>query len=133
MKKMLPLLIVFGTIAGAQAQSSRTYPSSGHNSRDVILGSENNNNRYENSSRFDNRYSFSAMERDRELERIDRKYDQCTRQLKKDRQLRPAEKRYQLQRLQEQRSAETRLVWQRFNSSRNTFNDDGNRRNDRRW
>jgi uncharacterized protein YxeA len=139
MKKILTLLIAVGAITVAQAQGSRSYPDD-RNGRDVILGSQNdryerndrNDRVYGNNSRYT--YSFSARERDRQIERIDRDYDKRIRQVERDRYLRSYEKTSQIRRLEDQKRQEIAQVWERFRSSNNMHADNryqGN--NNRRW
>jgi hypothetical protein len=131
MKKILTLLIAFGAIASVQAQSSR-YPSDRNESRDIILGDQNSRT-YEGNSRYGNGYSFSARERDEQIDRINREFNQRIRRVERDRWMRTYEKRREVQRLEEQRKSEIRQVWERFRNSRNTYRDYDYRRNDRRW
>ena len=136
MKRILTLLFAIGAITVAQAQNSRSYPDD-RSGRDVILGDRNDRNdrydgRYENNSRYT--YSFSAKERDRQIDRIDREYDKRIRQVERDRYIRSYEKSSQIRRLEEQKRQEIAQVWQRFRSSNNQHADSryqGN--NNRRW
>ena len=133
MKRILTLLIALGAIASVQAQSR----DGRYENRDVILGDQNNrtydNNRsYENNSRYGG-YNFSARERDQQIDRINRGYDQRIRQVQRDRWMRTYEKRNQVQRLEDQRRNEIRQVWERFRNSRNQYRDNDYRRNDGRW
>jgi len=139
MKRILTLLIAVGAITVAQAQSSRSYPDSRYG-RDVILGDRNDRNdrndrydgRYENNSRYT--YSFSAKERDKQIDRIDREYDKRIRQVEKNRSLRSYEKTSQIRRLEDQKRQEIVQVWQRFRSSNNTHADSRyQQNNNRRW
>lgn len=129
MKRILTLAIALGAIVSANAQFSRSYPSDRNDSRDVISGS---NQPYEKTARY-NTYNFSERERNMQLERINRDYDFRIRQVQYDRWMRSNEKRYQVQRLEDQRRDEIRLVWERFKNNRNGYRDNDNRRNDRRW
>ena len=138
MKRILTLLIAVGAITVAQAQSSRSYPD-GRYGRDVILGSQNGNNgtydrndrTYENNSRYS--YSFSAKERDKQIDRIGRDFDKRIRQVERDRYIRSYEKNQQIRRLEDQRRQEIAQVWERFRSSNNMHADNRYQRNNRRW
>lgn len=136
MKRILTLLIAVGAITLAQAQSSRSYPDGRYESRDVILGDrngryENNDRTYENNSRYT--YSFSARERDRQIERIDRDYARRIRQVERDRYIRSYEKYSHIRRLEDQKRGEIAQVWERFRSSNNLHADSRYQRNNRRW
>jgi hypothetical protein len=133
MKKILTLLIALGAIVGAQAQSSRSYPNDDRYGRDVILGDRNDRNdrTYENNSRYS--YSMSVDERDRQIDRIAREYDRRIRKVERDRWIRSSEKSYQIRQMENQKREEIRLVWERFRSSNNLYNDNRSQRNNRRW
>lgn len=121
MKKIFTLLILLGAVVAVRAQSSsRPYPNDRYNSRDVILG-DRNDGRYENNRRYT--YSFTARERDQQLDRINRSYDQRIRQVERDRRMRSYERNAQIRRLEEQRRDEIRQVWEHFRSSNNLQND----------
>src|ERR1043165_2580901 len=111
MKKILTLLIAVGAVIGAQAQYSHPYPDGRDNDRDVILGQRNDRS-YDNNSRYN--YSFSARERDEQINRINREFDKRIRDIQRDRRLRYDEKSYQTRRLEDQRREEIRQVWERF-------------------
>lgn len=130
MKRILTLMIAFGAIVSATAQSSRSYPSDRNDSRDVFLRQQSERT-YGNNSR--NNYSFTANERDRQIDRINGDFDVRIRRVERDRRLRSSEKAYQVRRLEEQRRNEVSQVWERFRNSRNSNSDNGYRRNDRRW
>jgi hypothetical protein len=140
MKKILTLLFAVGAIAVAQAQTSR-YPDDRYG-RDVILGDQSgrtdrddrdyrNNRTYENNSRYS--YSFSAKERDKQIDRINRDYEKRIRQVERDRYLRSYEKSTQVRRLEEQRRQEISQVWDRFRSNNNRHSDNRYQANNRRW
>ena len=129
MKRILTLAIALGAIVSANAQFAHTYPADRNDSRDVISGS---NQPYEKTARY-NTYNFSERERDMQLERINRDFELRIRQVQYDRWMRSNEKRYQVQRLEDQRREEIRQVWDRFKNNRNGYHDNDNRRNDHRW
>ncbi|HUC81585.1 MAG TPA: hypothetical protein VMR70_11755 [Flavisolibacter sp.] len=139
MKKILTLMMAVGTITLAQAQSSRSYPDGRYGTKDVILGSQNdrndrndrNNRTYGNNSRYT--YSFSAKERDKAIDRIDRDYDKRIRQVERDRSLRSYEKTSQIRRLQEQKRHEVAQIWERFRNNSNVHRDNSYQRNNRGW
>jgi len=140
MKRILTLLFAVGAITVAQAQNSRSYPDDRYG-RDVILGDRNDRNdrsdrndrTYENNSRYN--YSFSSKERDKQIDRINREYDQRIRKVEKDRYSRSYERTSQVRRLEDQRRQEIAQVWERFRSSNNQHADNRYQRNDnnRRW
>ena len=133
MKKILTLLIALGAIVGAQAQPSRSYPNDDRYGRDVILGDRNDRNdrTYENNSRYS--YSMSVDERDRQIDRIAREYDRRIRKVERDRWIRSSEKSYQIRQIENQKREEIHLVWERYRSSNNLYNDNRSQRNNRRW
>jgi len=122
MKKILAVLLALGSITTVFAQHGQR-----NESRDVILGQGNNKTIYNN--RYDN-YSMTARERDREIVRIQREYDQRINAVKWNRYLRNAEKRRQIRSLEAQRDQEIRWLNERFYSY-NRNNSYG--RNDRRY
>ena len=122
MKKILAVLLALGSITTVFAQHGQR-----NESRDVILGQGNNKTIYNN--RYDN-YSMTARERDREIVRIQREYDQRINAVKWNRYLRNAEKRRQIRSLEAQRDQEIRWLNERFYSY-NLNNSYG--RNDRRY
>ena len=142
MKKILTLLFAVGAITITQAQSSRSYPNDRNTTRDVILGDRNDgNDRHNRNDRYDNRYenksrsvySFSARERDKQIDRINREYDKKVRQVERDRRMRSSEKSYTLRQLEGERRTELRQVWDRFQSRNNAHNDNRYTTNNRRW
>ena len=138
MKRILTLLLAVGVITVAQAQSSRSN-SHDRNNRDVILGDRNDmasrndryEERYENNTRHS--YSFSARERDRQIDRINRDFDKQTRQAERSRYMRSSERQYQIRRLEAQRRNAIREVWDRFQSRSNTHSDNRYNTNNHRW
>lgn len=142
MKKILTLLIAVGALTLAQAQSSRSYPDNRNTTRDVILGDRNDGmDRNNRNDRYDNRYehnsrsvySFSAREREKQIDRINREYDKKVRQVERDRRMRSSEKSYRLRQLEGERRTELRQVWDRFQSRNNAHNDNRYASNNRRW
>lgn len=128
-------MMAVGAITAAQAQSPRPYPDGGYETRDVILGGQQDryerNDRTYGNSRYT--YSFSARERDKQLDRIDRDFDKRIRWVERDRYLRSYEKSAQIRRLQEQKRHEIAQVWDRFRNSNNLHRDNSYQRNNRRW
>ena len=133
MKRILTLLFAVGAFTVINAQGSRSYPDDRYG-RDVILGDRNNSDRndrtYEN-SRYT--YSFSARERDKQIDRIERNYEKRIRQVERDRYLRSYEKSAQVRRLEEQKRQEIVQVWERYRSNSNLHSDSHYQRSDRRW
>ena len=137
MKRILTLLFAVGVITTVQAQTSRSYPNDRSAGRDVILGDRNDgigrDDRYEGRYENNNRYSFSARERDKQIDRINRNYDKRIRQVERDRRLRSSERSYQIRRLEDQRRQEIREVWDRFQSRSHVHGDSRYNTNNRRW
>jgi hypothetical protein len=139
MKRILTLLFAVGAITVAQAQSSRSYPNDRDTNRDLILGDRNDKSsrndrydgRYENNTRYT--YSFSARERDKQVDRINRDYDKKTRQVERERRMRSSEKSYKLRQLESQRREEIRQVWDRFQSRNNVHSESRYNTENRRW
>ena len=133
MKRILTLLFAVGAFTVINAQGSRSYPDDRYG-RDVILGDRNNSDRndriYEN-SRYT--YSFSARERDKQIDRIERNYEKRMRQVERDRYLRSYEKSAQVRRLEEQKRQEIVQVWERYRSNSNLHSDSRYQRSNRRW
>ena len=133
MKRILTLSIALIAVTGAFAQKSNSYPNRG-NDRDVILGGDNNRSVYNNgSSRYNNGYTFSARERDVEIQRINREFDYKIRDVEQARRMRSSEKNYQIRLLEQQRRQQVKAVKDRFQDSRNQYNNSSYSRNDRRW
>jgi hypothetical protein len=139
MKRILTLLLAVGTLTVTQAQSSRSYPNDRSTNRDVILGDRNDRNdrndrynkRYENNTRYS--YAFSARDRDKQIDRINKDYDKRIRQVERDRRMRSAEKSYKVRQLEAERRQEIREVWDRFQSRNNSHNDNRYNTDKRRW
>ncbi|MBB1284497.1 hypothetical protein HRH25_08945 [Flavisolibacter sp. BT320] len=139
MKRILTLLLAVSTLTVVQAQSSRSHPNDRSTNRDVILGDRNDRNdrnerydkRYENNTRYS--YAFSARERDKQIDRINKDYDKRIRQVERDRRMRSSEKSYKLRQLEAERRQEIREVWDRFQSRNNSHNDNRYNTEKRRW
>jgi hypothetical protein len=126
MKKIFTLMIALGAIVVANAQSSHDYPNGSYN-RDVAYG----NRPYENNVR--NTYVFSARERDAQIDRINRDFDQRIRKIDHSWFTSNREKQFRMQQLDAQRKDEIRMVWERFRSSNNAYSDNRYDRNRGRW
>ena len=129
MKKIFTLMIVLGAVIVANAQPPHTYPDGRYDSRDVVLG-RNDNRPYDNNVRYGN--AMNERERDRLIERINRDFDQQIRRVQYDRWLRPVEKDFQIRRLESQRRDAVRDVWDRYRNSNRRY-DDHYPQNNRRW
>lgn len=130
MKKILTLFIALGAAGGVFAQHSNPYPDRGP-SHDVILGGGNDRTVYNNdNSRYDSYYS--AKERDRETQRINREFEARIRDVERNRWMRPSEKSYQIRLLEQQRWQQVQAVKNRFQNNRNRYDDPYERKN-RRW
>lgn len=132
MKKMITLSIALIAVTSVFAQYPNSYPNSTER-RDVILGGGNNREVYNNSgSRYD-AYNFSAKERDSEIQRINREFEYRMRDVQRDRWMRSSEKSYQTRLLEQQRRQQLKAVKDRFQNSRNRYNNNSYSRTDRRW
>lgn len=130
MKKIFTLLFALGGVAVAQAQYAHGYPDDRNRDRDVILG-QRNESVYGNNSRY--AYSFSERDRDKQIDRINKDYDKRIRKIEKERRMSSYDKNYQIRRLEDQRRDEIRMVWDRFRSSNNAYNNGRYQQNNRRW
>lgn len=117
MKKIFTLVFSLGVITAAFAQSGR------RESRDVILGQDQNRTVYGNDGRNidHNNGNFSTRERDEQISSVQREYNRKIQTVKRDHYLRSGEKRRQIHFLENERDARIRNIWQRYNdrSSRN--------------
>jgi hypothetical protein len=127
MKKILTLLIAFGTVAAVQAQTSRDearrvilgQPKSGNyptDSRDVILGGGN----YPNSSYPNNNYPYGS--REAQVEQINRDYNYRIQQVRNNRYISRAERERQIRALEREREMRIRNLNRQNNGNygRNT-------------
>jgi hypothetical protein len=117
MKKAFALLFALGAMTAVFAQNGR----SRNESRDVILGSENNRPVYNDrrgddrrDDRYDNNRYFSKKELDDRIERINRDYAWKIESVKRDRYLRNAEKKRQVRALENERKERIREIRERF-------------------
>ena len=119
MKKILVLLITATMVSSAFAQYG--------NQRDAVF----NNGRYEherNNNRNSNYYSFSARERDMQIDQINREYDRKEREVRNRLFVSRSKKEKLMWELQEQRRNEIRNVYAKFNDRRNRYDDNDHKR-----
>jgi hypothetical protein len=114
MKKIFTILVAAASVTIASAQSKGSW---GHDekssSRDVILG-QSNSTVYKNNTASYGSSSFSIKERDAQVKRINREFDQKINAVQRDRHLRFYEKSRQIKMLERQRDEQIRDVQQRF-------------------
>jgi hypothetical protein len=132
MKSILPLSFAFIAATRAFAKNSNSYPNRG-SIRDVILGGDNNRSFFNNGSSRYNGYIFSAKERDYEIQRINLEFDYKIRDVQEARQMLSSEKNYQIRQLEQQRRRQVKAMKDRFQDSRNQYNNSSYSRADRRW
>jgi len=125
MKKIFTILLAAGSVTFASAQSSHNNSWNGDekgNSRDVILG-QSNSSVYRNNTMVYNDRSFGNQDRDWQIQRINREFDQRIAEVKYDRHLRQYEKNRQIKMLERQRDEQIREVQMRFDNNRNRHDD----------
>jgi hypothetical protein len=121
MKKIFTILLAVGTVGFASAQSSHNSDfgrDSKGNSRDVILGQQGSNVHRTYGSN-----SFSMKERDEQIRRITREFDQKIEMVKRDRHIRSYEKSRQIKMLERQRNDQIKDVQKRYDNDRNKHDD----------
>ena len=127
MKKILALFFALGAITAAFAQNGL----SRDESRDVILGKENNRTVYDDrrdDGRYENRDNdrYGKNELEDRIAIIKREFDWKIESLKRDRYLKNGEKKRRVRALENERDDRVREARQRFY-------DDRNYRNSRRY
>ena len=118
MKKLFALLFTLGAMTSAFAQNGRNR----NDSRDVILGNENNRSGNED-RRYDGDYNKNEL--DTRIARINREFDWKIESVKRDCYLRNGEKKRQIRALENERRERIREARDR--------NNDRNYRNGRRY
>lgn len=120
MKKLLIVLLATGMVSAVSAQ-----PGYQKNHNEVAYG--HNDNRSSNNGFNDNR-----KERDQQIERINRDFDQQIRMIRADRYMRPAVNNRKINLLEKQRDQQCSKVIARFSNNRyGNYNDDYVRNNKR--
>src|SRR4051812_1721571 len=113
MKKIFTILLAVGSVTFASAQSSSHNGNFGQsNSRDIVLG-QSGSSVYKNNNTSYGSYSFTARERDEQIQRINREFDQKMTAVRRDRHLRSGEKTRQIKMLERQRDDQIRQVQMR--------------------
>jgi hypothetical protein len=118
MKKLLMVLLTVGIVSAVSAQPGG---SKGQNDR----GYSHNNDKH------DNNYGNDLRERDRQIQLINRDFDQQIRAIRYDRFVRSGQKNRRINALEKQRSQQLSIVMQRF--SKNSRYSDDYARNNRRF
>jgi DNA-binding helix-hairpin-helix protein with protein kinase domain len=133
MKKIFTIILAVGTVTFASAQSSshdgKWSSNDKGSSRDMVLGNHNSNEYKSNSYNY-NPFSFSTGDRDEQIQRINREFDQKITEVKWDRHLRSRQKTKQITMLEKQRDEQIRQIQMHFSDSRdrNFHQDDHNRK-----
>lgn len=125
MKKIFTILLAVGTVGFASAQSSHNSDfgrDQKGNSRDVILGQQGSSIHNGNTGTY-NSNSFGMKERDEQIRRINREFDQKIEMVKRDRHMRSYEKSRQIKMLERQRNDQIKDVQKRFDNKRNKHDD----------
>jgi hypothetical protein len=114
MKKIFTILLAVGSVTFASAQSKGSW---GHDekssSRDVILGQSNVTVYKSNTTSYGSGF-FNTKDRDAQVNRINREFDQKIASVQRDRRLRSYEKSRQIKMLEKQRDQQIREVQQRY-------------------
>lgn len=119
MKKIFTILLALGTVGFASAQSSHNNDfgrDSKGNSRDVILGQSGSSVYNKNAGAYGSP-SFNTRERDQQIARINREFDQKINAVKWDRHLRQGEKNRQIKMLERQRDQQIKDAQRRFDDA----------------
>lgn len=120
MKKIFTILLAAGTVTFASAQSSHNSDFGRDpkgNSRDVILGQTGSSVYNKNIGSYGS-YSLTTKERDEQIRRINREFDQKINAVKWDRHLRQGEKNRQIKMLERQRDQQINDVQKHFDDNR---------------
>ena len=134
MKKILALALSMGALTTVFAQNG--YPKDSRDeSRGIVYGKPNNQV-YDNKNYRNDNYSFSARERDAQIERINREFDFKIMAVKRNRYLRNAEKKREIRMLEKERTEQIWQLNQRFSNQKPQksyhYNDQNSRNDSRR-
>ena len=137
MKKILTLAFLMGTLTTVFAQNGHS-KNGRVDSRDVVYGNSNNPQVFNNKDQWPvtngNSYSFSARERDAQIQQINREFDFRIISVKRDRYLRNGEKKRQIRILENERTQQIMMVDQRFSNQKSYhYNDRSDQTNDRTY
>lgn len=130
MKKIFTLLLAAGAVGIASAQKPILKSNSFDNKHEsAMVQTDFRQPGFErpNSSSFDS-YSFTLKEKQAQIQKINREFDQKINAVKKNRRLRSSEKSKQVRMLEKQRDEQIRQVEMRYASSKNRWNDNGHSR-----
>lgn len=126
MKKIFTLLFAIGTITFASAQStaqqSRHFEDNKIESKSARAGSSHD---YDNDRNKESGYGFSVREKEVQMRKINREFDQKIVSVKMNRRLKGQEKSRIIRMLERQRIEEIRQVQSRFEKSNRRLNDRG--------
>lgn len=114
MKKIFTILVAAASVTVASAQSKGSWGQDDRNnhSKDVILGHPDND--YKGNTASYSANSFNTRERDAQIKKINREFDQKIAAVQRNRHLRSYEKQRQIKTLEKQRDEQVREVQQRF-------------------
>jgi hypothetical protein len=112
MKRILSLLMILGLAQVGFAQYGNSYPSR-NDSRDVILGRQDDSRVY-NDRRYDNNRN-DYRDREERIRQINRDFDFRIAAVQRDRYLRNGEKRREVRRLEQERKEQIRMLNYRWN------------------
>ena len=123
MKKVITMFAAIILVASASAQFRNGDHGRG-NDRDAVY----NDDRYEKNDRRDNRYSFSARERDMQIAHINREYNQRIHAVRNKWLTGHGKKQRMIRALEDERRYEIRKVYAKFNHPANRYNNHDRRR-----
>lgn len=117
MKKIFTILLAAGSVTFASAQSSHNNSwNHDQNSKDVIVG-RTNSSVYSNNTTVYNDHSY-GNDKDWQIQKINREFDQKIAAVKYDRHLRQGQKNKQIKLLEKQRVEQIKEVQMRFDRNK---------------
>ena len=134
MKKMFTLLFASAMLSTAFAQNDQRHQRDWNKENDVYKPNDNrcydkqDNGNYgygKHGNGHNDRYVFTARDRDMQIERINRNYDYKIRSIRNQYFMNRYQRIRQIRFLEEQRDNEIHEVMHRFNDQRNQFGDYG--------
>ena len=118
MKKIFTLMLAVGTVAIASAQQGKQKDNPFKNDKKEIKQPVQQPSYDKGKTTGYDQYGFSSREKDAQIQKINREYDQKIAAVKMNRRLRQQEKTKQIKMLENQRNQEIREVQLRFEKSK---------------
>jgi hypothetical protein len=127
MKKIFTVLVAAASVTVASAQSNGSWGHGDKSSKDVVFNQPKDD--YKGNTANYGFNTFNTREKDAQIQRINREFDQKIASVQRDRHMRYYEKQKQIKMLERQRDEQVREVQQRFSRDQH----DGRFDNNRKW